>query len=73
MKIQFTFLGLDCEADGSLANGEFTPETITASGELDFSGLDIRTLDELCASMDKAAANVKVGYVDNTQCFGGEL
>lgn len=66
MQIQFTFLGLKCLAIGSMEDGNFIAESISAIGDIDTNQVPSKLFDELTEKMDKAAKQ----YVDNTQYFG---
>ena len=73
MKIKFKFLGLDCEAEGEMVNGDFEPKDIKASGTLEILTLSIDNLDDLQLSINSAArfeTSKKPAYIDNTNYFG---
>lgn len=73
MKIQFNFLGLSCEAVGSMENGQFIANAISAKGLLDDEALPSKLFDELCKAMDSAAHDTKTSYRDDTACFGEQI
>ena len=75
MNIKFNLWGMSCFATGNLdSEGSFEADEINVSGQLDASLLSGSTcpLDELVETMDKAAAEVKRGYVDDTMYFGDD-
>jgi hypothetical protein len=76
MKIKFKFLGLDCEAEVEMVNGDFEPKGIKASGTLEILTLSIDNLDDLQLSINSAARSElskKPAYTDNTNYFGEEV
>lgn len=73
MQINFTFLGLNCLATGSVENGHFVADEIAATGNIDDSQLPSALLDELCKAMDLAVDELKVSYVDDTSYFGEQI
>ena len=73
MKIQFNFLGLSCEAVGSMENGHFIANAISANGQLNDEALPSALFDDLCKVMDSTAHDAKDSYRDDTAYFGEQI